>query len=455
MATARSGSSPSRERTGCAVVPGGEQVEHALADGFGFENAAVEEDGAGLEVAAGLLADEGGEGFAGFDVLQAAGEETGEVLADDRIGRVGQAEFLEGGTAGFERDVGDAGHFEETVEHDLLEGRAVELGREGAGEEAGAAGRDGDGGLVERGVGKEGDFRDAGGVDEGEELPVVDGFSGVFELGAQGVGEREVHVVAAEQEVLADADAFEREISAARRDGDEAEIRGAAADVADEHDVAGADLGAPIGSGLGGPGVERGLRFFEQDDVGQARGFGGFVGEVSGDFVEGGGDGEDDLALGEVPIAALGGFGVEKSFFEMCQVAAGAFEGGEFSFDGGSPRQDRLAGIDVGIGEPGFRRGDEAVGNQGAVLAGEMADDPGVGRPRQFHGVGGKFLRIRDVERGGERRHFADLVRREDLGDFDDGRVSGLEIRDRDGAVAGAEVDAEAELETHGERGLI
>ncbi len=129
------------------------------------------------------------------------------------------------------------------------------------------------------------------------------------------------------QEVLADADAFEREISRARRDGDEAEIRRAAADVADEHDVAGADLGAPICSGLGGPGVKRGLRFFEEDDVGQACGFGGFVGEIARDFVEGGGDGEDDLAFRKIPFAALGGFGVEKSFFQVGEVAAGAFEG--------------------------------------------------------------------------------------------------------------------------------
>ena len=204
---------------------------------------------------------------------------------------------MEGGGAGFQRHVGDAGHFEKSAEDDLFERGAVETGGDGVGKQTGAAGGNGDRDLVERRLGKQADFGDAGGVDEGVELPFVNGFSGVFELSAEGVGEGEIHVVAAKEEVLTDADAFEREISTAGSDGDEAEIRSAAADVADEDDVARADLGAPVASGLGGPGVECGLRFFEQDDVWQAGGFGGIGGEISRDFVEGGWDGEDYLAF--------------------------------------------------------------------------------------------------------------------------------------------------------------
>ena len=54
--------------------------------------------------------------------------------------------------------------------------------------------------------------------------------------------EREVHVVAAEQDVLADRDALEREVAVALRDGDQAEVGGAAADVAHEDQVADARL---------------------------------------------------------------------------------------------------------------------------------------------------------------------------------------------------------------------
>ena len=57
--------------------------------------------------------------------------------------------------------------------------------------------------------------------------------------------EREVHVVAAEQDVLPDGDALEREIAVALRDGDQAEVRSPATDVADEDQVSDGDAAAP------------------------------------------------------------------------------------------------------------------------------------------------------------------------------------------------------------------
>jgi len=72
------------------------------------------------------------------------------------------------------------------------------------------------------------------------------------------------------------------------------------------------------------------------------------------------------------------------------------------------------------------------------VLASEVADDIRVRLPRQSYGVRRKLLRIGNIERGGEGRHFADLVRPEELGDFNDGRLAGCEIGDRNGAVASA-----------------
>ena len=60
----------------------------------------------------------------------------------------------------------------------------------------------------------------------------------VSSLRLQGVGQREIHVVAAEQDVLADADALELELAGLFSDGDEAEVGGAAADVADQDDIA-------------------------------------------------------------------------------------------------------------------------------------------------------------------------------------------------------------------------
>ena len=59
-----------------------------------------------------------------------------------------------------------------------------------------------------------------------------------FEPRAHGVRQRQVHVVAAEQDVIADGDALEREVAVGLADGDQREVGGAAADVADQHDVA-------------------------------------------------------------------------------------------------------------------------------------------------------------------------------------------------------------------------
>src|SRR6185295_7577779 len=94
----------------------------------------------------------------------------------------------------------------------------------------------------------------AAGVGEGALLPGVELRR---RLPPHGVGEGEVHVVAAEEDVIADGDALELEIAARVLDGDEGEVGGAAAHVADEDDVARAQLLAPAIAGGGEPGVER------------------------------------------------------------------------------------------------------------------------------------------------------------------------------------------------------
>ena len=62
----------------------------------------------------------------------------------------------------------------------------------------------------------------------------------------------------------------------------------------------GADQVAPRPAGLRGPGVEGGQRLLQQGDVAQPRVPGGLGGQAARDLVERGGDGQDDLAFGEV-----------------------------------------------------------------------------------------------------------------------------------------------------------
>ena len=73
---------------------------------------------------------------------------------------------------------------------------------------------------------------------EAAKLPLVELGTLAGEPFAHPVGEGQVHVVAAEQDVIADRDALQGEPAALLADRDQAEVGGAAADVADQHQVA-------------------------------------------------------------------------------------------------------------------------------------------------------------------------------------------------------------------------
>ena len=106
---------------------------------------------------------------------------------------------------------------------------------------------------------------------ESVELPGVDLVSGGLEPLLRESREREVHVVAAEQDVLADRDALEGEIAVTLRDRDQAEVRGAATDVADEDQVSDGDATAPGVAEAVDPRIESSLRFLQQSHLRQTR----------------------------------------------------------------------------------------------------------------------------------------------------------------------------------------
>ena len=132
-------------------------------------------------------------------------------------------------------------------------------------------------------------------MDEGEELPVVKGDSCCVEFFRNGVGQRKVHVVAAEQEVLANGNALQGQVAVFSCHCDEAEIRRSAADIADEQKVSGFHLFAPFGALVFQPGVKRCLWLFEKSDLVQAGLCGSLEGECAGGFVKGGRNCDDGL----------------------------------------------------------------------------------------------------------------------------------------------------------------
>ena len=75
--------------------------------------------------------------------------------------------------------------------------------------------------------------------------------------------ECEIDIVAAKQDMLSHRDAFQREFARLFGYRDQREVRGAAADIDHQNQVANSNALAPIGVPLD-PGIERSLRFFEQ-----------------------------------------------------------------------------------------------------------------------------------------------------------------------------------------------
>ena len=116
------------------------------------------------------------------------------------------------------------------------------------------------------------------------------------ELRLDSARQREIHVVAAEQDVLADSDALKPKFAAFLGDGDQREVGGTATDVDDENEIADADLLAPVRIAFD-PGVESRLRLLEQDDVLVARLFGSVQCQLARHGVERRRDGNEDGLL--------------------------------------------------------------------------------------------------------------------------------------------------------------
>ena len=121
------------------------------------------------------------------------------------------------------------------------------------------------------------------------------------------MGQGEVHVVAAQQNVIADGHARQHELARFLADGNQRQVGGAAADVADQDDVADFDLIAPgLLAGVD-PRIKRGLRFLEQGDVLQPDRPGRFHGQLAGHGIEGGRHGQDDVLIFQAMLDDVAG----------------------------------------------------------------------------------------------------------------------------------------------------
>ena len=191
-------------------------------------------------------------------------------------------------------------------------------------------------------------------------------------------GERrqcQIEVVAAEQQMLADGDAFEGQLFVLDAGANEAEVRRAAADVDDEDERLFGEALRQLPPVCRDPRVERGERLFEQRQPLEARRLRGFDRQLACFLVERRGHGQHDLLLLELRGIAARRVGVVPGVADVREQPRRRLDRRQPRLRLAAPRQQRRRPIDVWIREPGFRRRDLACGNQRAFVAGEHARD--------------------------------------------------------------------------------
>ncbi len=256
----------------------------------------------------------------------------------------------------------------------------------------------------------------------------------------------EVHVVAPEQDVVPHGHAGQREIAGGFRDRDEAEVGGAAPDVAHEHEVADADPLAPPIAHVIEPRVEGRLRLFEEPHRRETRLRGRLHGQFPCRLIEGGRHGHQDFLVAERDRPAVTmGPGVR----EVAQVPGGRLNGRQpRDLFGRLPGQDRGRPVDARVTQPRLGRRDEPAGPLDPTPAREFAHDRiGGPAPRQGGGLGHEVPRVRQIAEGRQQAEFRHLAGVQQLGDALglDLRGLGPEIGLCEGAVGGPEVDADDE----------
>ena len=264
---------------------------------------------------------------------------------------------------------------QEPVDQDFLEQLARQLGLDRAADDLGAPAQHGDRGGVFLQVGEQGFLGRAAGMSQRDALAGVESLHPLGQGRGHGIGQRQVHVVAAQQDVLADGQARQGQVAPFVGHGDQGEVGRAAADVANQDDVADLDLLPPFLALDGQPGVERGLRLLEERDVLQPGLGGRFHGQLARDRVERGRDRQEDFLVLE-PVG--GGLAGDSRVPGVAQVLEIGRRRGDRRDSrhivGGRPGQNGRAAVDAGVRKPALGRADQPARHLGSVLAREDAE---------------------------------------------------------------------------------
>src|ERR1700726_3906502 len=172
-----------------------------------------------------------------------------------------QPELLQPRLSSSRRHINGGDRREEAVEQRLIQIGALERRGDRSADQPAAFAEDRDWMLGAIRLSEQHLLGDAALMPQGVELPPIDAVTLVFEALLCDAGQCQIHVVAAEQDVIADRDALEREIAVSLADQNQAEIGRPAADVTYQDEVADTQLPAPAVARAVNPCVAGGLRF--------------------------------------------------------------------------------------------------------------------------------------------------------------------------------------------------
>ena len=225
-------------------------------------------------------------------------------------------------------------------------------------------------------------------------LPRVELLAGPGKCVFQRGGQSQVHVIAAEEQMVADGDPAETEIVPLGLHLNQTEIACPAADITDEDELVCADVALPVLSVVEEPGIERSLRFLDQGDALQAGVAGRLHRQFPGHFVKGGGDRQDHVLSLEAGSLGLRAYLVVPRFADMVQIPCRSLDRGK-SFDifGRAPRKYFCGSVHRRMAEPGLRGGDQPAGHEGATIACELSDgERAFLIPGNLEAAGGQFV---------------------------------------------------------------
>ena len=256
-------------------------------------------------------------------------------------------------------------------------------------------------------------LRDAALMPQAVQLPGIDAVARGFKALLQNARQRQVHVVAAQQDVVPNGDAFQRQFAVLFGNHNEAEIRGAAADVAHQHQVADLDSAAPVITLAFQPRVKGGLRLFQQRDLLITGLFGGAPGQLACLFVERSGHREQHVLFRKRDSRCSPASPLSHTVRKYCKNCDDASTGDSLGTSSGAC-QGKIGAVAVhrSVREPGFGGGDQAVWTLRAAFARQFADhELRLGFPWQGEAALGKIEFARDVEKRRQQRAFRHFVR--------------------------------------------